>query len=217
MSLNDTQRKILEQLRGSIESGESLSLRDLGKEFGLSANTVLYHVRRLEQEGFIVRGTDGKVVRVNSPDANSAIAFLPLLGNAHCGPPLNEIVEDNVSQMIPVPLRILGRNSKRQLYLVRAVGDSMVPKIEDGDMIVMEENPSPQTGNIVVARVSDGFTIKIFKETDKEYILKPYNPKYEPFVFKKDQINQEFNLDGVAIGVFKPELNLQDGGDNNES
>ncbi|MFH1792700.1 MAG: S24 family peptidase [Patescibacteria group bacterium] len=212
MALNDTQRKLLERLRVSIESGESLSLRDIGKEIDLSANTVLYHIRKLEQEGFIVRGPDGKVVRVNSPDANSAIAFLPLLGNAHCGQPLNEIIEDHVTQMIPVPLRILGRNTKKQLFLVRAVGDSMVPKIEDGDLVVMEENPTPQTGSIVVARVAEGFTIKIFKETEKEYILKPYNQKYEPFVFKKNQINQELNLDGTAIGVFKSESNLQDGG-----
>lgn len=212
MALNDTQRKLLERLRGSIESGESLSLRDIGKEIDLSANTVLYHLRKLEQEGFIVRGPDGKVVRVNSPDANSAIAFLPLLGNAHCGQPLNEIVEDHIAQMIPVPLRILGRNTKKQLFLVRAIGDSMVPKIEDGDLVVMEENPTPQPGSIVVARVAEGFTIKIFKETEKEYILKPYNQKYEPFVFKKDQIDQELNLDGTAIGVFKSESNLQDGG-----
>lgn len=211
MSLNDTQRKLLERLKTSIESGEEVSLRDLGDEFGLAANTILYHVRKLEQDGFIVRGHDGKVTRVNSPDANSAIAFLPLLGNAHCGQPLNEIVEDHITQMIPVPLRILGRNSRKQLYLVRAVGDSMVPKIEDGDLIIMEENPAPQAGNIVVARIAEGFTVKIFKETDSEYILKPYNQKYEPFVFRKDQVNEAFNIDGVAVGVFKPELNLQGG------
>ncbi len=198
-------------LRASIEAGESLSLRAIGTEIDLAANTVLYHIRKLEHDGFIIRDSNGRVIRVNSPDANSAIAFLPLLGNAYCGQPLNEIVENHITQMIPVPLRILGRNSKKQLYLVRAVGDSMVPKIDDGDLIIMEENPAPQSGSIVVARIADGFTVKIFKETDSQYILKPYNPKYEPFVFNKDQVNQTFNIDGVAIGVFKLELNLQGG------
>ncbi len=211
MTLSDIQRRLIERLKTSIESGEVISLRNLGDEFDLAANTILYHIRKLEQDGFIVRGHDGKVTRVNSPNASSAIAFLPLLGNAHCGQPLNEIAEDHITQMVPIPLRILGRNSKKQLYLVRAVGDSMVPKIDDGDLIIMEENQDPQVGSIIVARIAEGFTVKIFSETESEYVLKPYNHKYEPFVFKKNQVNEAFNIDGVAIGVFKPELNLREG------
>lgn len=213
MALNDTQRKILEMLKQAIESGEVISLRDIGGPLDLSANTVLYHIRKLEGEGFIVRGSDGKVIRVNAPDNNSAISFLRLLGNARCGQPLEQVVEDNVIRMIPIPLRLLGRNTKKHLYLIKAVGDSMYPKIDDGDLVIFEQNASPQQGDMVVARIADGFTIKTFKETEHEYILKPYNTKYEPFVFDKSQRDDLFNIDGVAVGVFKPELNLQEGGE----
>lgn len=210
MSATEIQRKILEQIRLAVSTGHSSSLRDLGKLFDIAPNTVLYHIRKLEELGLIIRDMNGKVIRVNSQDESLAIAFLPLLGTARCGIPLENVVEENTARMVPVPLRLLGKNSKKQLYLVKAIGDSMEPKIEEEDIIVFESKP-PQTGDIVVARLEDGFTIKVFKETPEQLILKPYNQKYEPFVFEKDQEGKTFNIDGVAVGVFKPQENL--GGD----
>lgn len=199
-------------LKQSISSGETISLRDIGRELDLAANTILYHIRKLEKRGLIVRNADGKVVRVNSPEDNSAIAYLPLLGNAACGRPLDAVVEDSTIRMIPIPLHILGRNSKRNLYLIEAVGNSMAEKIENGDYVIFEPNPSPSQGQIVVARTKDGFTIKVFNKTASQCILEPLNSNYLPLVFEKSEIDESFNIDGVAVGIFKPQENLRNGG-----
>jgi len=204
-------RRIFEILKRAVTSGETISLRDIGSELDLSANTVLYHIKRLEEKGLVVRNTDGRVIRVNSPEDSSAIAYLPLLGNAACGQPLDRIVENNTVRMIPVPLHILGRNSKRNLYLIEAVGDSMAEKIENGDYVIFEPNPSPSPGQIVVARTKDGFTIKVFRKTASQCILEPLNPNYLPLVFEKSEINESFNIDGVTVGIFKPQENLKGG------
>jgi len=143
MSISDIQTKILEAIRLGVESGESLSMRNLGEKFDLSANTILYHIRKLEEGGLLVRDSNGRVVRANSPDEKQAVAFLPLLARASCGKPLDEVVDENTARLVPVPLYLLGRNSKRQLYLVKALGDSMSPKIEDGDLVAFEANHSP--------------------------------------------------------------------------
>ena len=212
---NKTRKRIFEILKQAISSGEAISLRDIGSELDLAANTVLYHIKKLEEKGLVVRNIDGKVVRVNSLEDNSAIAFLPLLGNAACGKPLDAIVETETVRMIPVPLNILGRNSKRNLYLIEAVGDSMAEKIENGDYVVFEPNPSPDPGQIVVARTKDGFTIKVFKKTASQCILEPLNPDYLPLVFDKSEIDESFNIDGVAVGIFKPQGNLKGCDENN--
>ena len=211
MALNDFQRKILEKLRLAIEAGEPISLRDLGGEFDLSANTILYHLRKLEDSGFIVRGSDGKVIRVNSPNENSAVAYLPLLGSAHCGIPIKQVVEQFTEKMLPIPLRLLGKNSKRHLYLITAVGDSMYPRVQDGDIIIFEPNPSPIQGSMVVVRTEEGATVKRYKETGTQVILEPENPQYQPLVFDKSEKDELFNIDGVAVGVFKPQENLGGG------
>ncbi|MFH1601880.1 MAG: S24 family peptidase [Candidatus Shapirobacteria bacterium] len=209
---NRTRKRIFEMLSQAISSGEVISLRNIGDELGLAANTILYHIKKLEEKGLVIRNIDGKVIRINSPEDNSAIAFLPLLGNAACGEPLGSIVETETIRMIPVPLNILGRNSKRNLYMIEAVGDSMAEKIENGDYVIFEPNPSPNPGQIVVARTKDGFTIKVFKKTASQCILKPLNPNYLPLVFDKSEIDESFNIDGVAVGIFKPQGNLGGGG-----
>lgn len=207
MSTTEIQKRILEELRQAISSGETISLRDLGGIFDVAPNTILYHIRKLEEQGFVVRDVNGRVVRVNSPDENSAIAFLPLLGSARCGKPLENIIDDNTIRMVPIPLRLLGKNTKKQLYLIKAIGNSMEPKIEEEDFVIFESK-HPQVGDLVVARLQDGFTIKVFKENQEQYILKPLNPAYEPYVFNKNQQGKQFNIDGVAVGVFRSQENL---------
>jgi len=207
MSASDIQQKILEKLRQAISIGESISLRDLADIYNVAPNTVLYHIKKLEERGFVVRDVNGKVVRVNSSDDNLAIAYLPLLGSARCGEPLENIVEQNTSRMVPIPLRLLGKNTKKQLYIIKAIGDSMQPKIEEGDFVIFESK-IPQIGEMVVARLRDGFTIKVFRETQEQYILDPLNKAYEPYVFNKNQKGKQFNIDGVAVGVFKSQENL---------
>ena len=88
----------------------------------------------------------------------------------------------------------------------------MYPKIEEEDFVIFESG-QPQSGDIVVARLKDGFTIKIFKEKSDQYILEPINKDYQPFVFDKNQSGKTFNIDGKAVGVFKPQENLE-GGEN---
>lgn len=212
--LNDNQRKLLDVLRGAISSNKTLSMQDMAEEIGVrSPNTIFYHLRKLEEKGFIRRDANGKVTRVNSPDdSTSALAYLPELGNARCGAPLDQIVDEATSRMVPVPLRLLNKNLKSDLYLIQAVGDSMSPKIEEGDYVIFEAKQTPQNGDIVVARTEEGFTIKVFKEIKDQLILKPINSKYAPFVFNKNQENKTFNIDGIAVGVFKPQENLEGGG-----
>lgn len=211
--VSNIQQKLLEILRNAISSSDSLSMQDMANEIGVSSpNTILYHLRRLENAGLIRRDAFGKVIRVSSSDSVNAFAFLPLLGNAKCGIPLDQVVEENSTQMMPIPLRLLGRNISSNLYLVKAVGDSMSPKIEDGDFVVFEHTSTPKAGEIVVARTNEGFTIKILKEMANQYLLEPVNKRYGPLVFDKNQKDKIFNVDGVAVGVFKPQKNLQGGG-----
>lgn len=212
--LSSVQKRIIEVVRRAINSGEDLSMRGVAEEIGVrSPNTVLYHLRQLEKKGLLVRNEAGKVMRVNSPDeVTGSIALLPLFGNARCGPPLDQIVDEATQEMVSVPLGTIDRGLKRALYLVRAVGKSMAPKIEDGDLVIFEPSQIADRGKIVVARTQEGFVIKRFKETPTQFVLESINPEFDNLVFNKADEGKVFNIDGVAIGVFKPEDNLRNGG-----
>ena len=126
-------QEVFEILERALIAGDSLSLRNIGSELNLAPNTILYHFKKLEEKGLIVRDSAGKVVRVNSPEDGLSLAYLPLLAKAPCGPPLEEIIDEATVRMIPIPLTLLGRNQKRNLFLIEAVGASMADKIESGD------------------------------------------------------------------------------------
>ncbi len=206
MSLTTIQTKILETLQNAITADEALSLRDIAERIGVkSANAVLYQVRKLEKIGNIMRDNNGKVIGVSMPNSSNALAFLPLLGNAACGLPFEQIEQE---RMIPAPLGFFRRSLSSKLYIVKAVGNSMSPKIQDGDYIVFEKDLDPTNGSVVVARTRQGFTVKVFKERKDELILEPINKDYRPLVFPKKGSKDDFVIDGVAVGVFKPQENL---------
>lgn len=212
--LSDTQRKLLEIIRNAIAHGDEPSVRDLMDDMEFSSTrSITYQLEQLERAGCLVRDASGRIIRVNSiEEGTPAVSFLPLLGSAPCGLPF--IVEENYERLIPVPLRLLGRNTKKKLYLVKAIGDSMSPKIEDGDLIIFEPNSSPEDGSIVVARTEEGVTIKTLKILGSQLILKPINEKFLPLVFEKNKIStKNLEFDGVAIAVIKPEKNLKNGGE----
>lgn len=212
--VSDTQRKMLEVIRNHIAHGDEPSIRGLADEMGFSSTrSITYQLERLEGAGYLVRGANGKVIRVNvAEEGTPAVSFLPLLGSAPCGSPFT--VEENYERLVPVPLRLLGRNSKKKLYIVRAVGDSMSPKIEDGDLVIFEPNPSPENGSIVVARTEEGVTIKKFKDLGPQLVLEPVNNKFLPLVFEKEDVSREtVEIDGAAVTVIKTEENLREGGE----
>lgn len=211
--LNENQRKLLEVLKNSIINDESLSMQEMAVRINVdSPNTVLYHIRKLEDKGLVARNENGKVIRVNSPDdAVGAVAFLPLLGSARCGTPLDQIESDIVERMLPIPLKLLGHNSKKRLYLIKAIGDSMSPMIQDTDIVIFEANKSPNVGNIVIARTKEGSVVKRFQETSYQYLLESENPKYAPLVFDKASVGTSLNIDGVAVGLFKSKNSLEGG------
>lgn len=209
--LTDNQRRLLETLREAITNGESLSMQDMADKIQVdSPNTVLYHLRKLEERGLIVRNEAGKVVRVNSLNETSgAISFLPLLGSARCGLPLEQIEADITERMLPVPLRLLGQNIQEKLYLIYAIGDSMSPRIQDSDIVIFRPDSHPVPGNIVIARTEEGAVIKRYRETIDQVILESENPNYSPLVFDKNQMGEQLNIDGIAVGLFKTQVNLE--------
>ncbi len=63
--------------------------------------------------------------------------------------------------------------------LVRVKGDSMVEAgIHEGDLLVVEQQPNANVGDIVVAIVDNEFTVKYLARERNEFVLKPANKAY---------------------------------------
>ena len=63
--------------------------------------------------------------------------------------------------------------------LVRVKGDSMIDAgIHEGDLLVVEQQPNANIGEIVVAIVDNEFTVKYLQREKSGFVLKPANKAY---------------------------------------
>ena len=84
-------------------------------------------------------------------------------------------------------------------YVLKVKGESMIEEgILDGDFVIVERNPSPANGDVVVALLNNAFaTLKKFYREANRIRLQPANASMKP-IYAKDPLIQ-----GVVKGVIR--------------
>ena len=88
-----------------------------------------------------------------------------------------------------MPLFIEHEADVPDMLCIKVTGDSMFPKIEDGDIIIVRKQDSVDSGSIAVVLVDneEGFVKKVVY--DQETIeLHSINPEYAPKIFKGEEV-----------------------------
>ena len=96
-----------------------------------------------EQVGLIAEYFDVTTDFLYGFETNIKQKLIPLIGKSSCGKPKD--YDLNGYEPIPVPLDMY----KDGMYAVEADGDSMKPKINDGDIVYCQPNRIIDNGNIV--------------------------------------------------------------------
>ena len=95
---------------------------------------------------------------------------IPLIGIASCGVP--NLAYNDAIEYIPVPAEL----ARDGVYAVKADGDSMLPKIHSGDVIICDKEMHCENGNIVHYTTIDGESgLKKFQVQDGMATLYPLN------------------------------------------
>ena len=82
--------------------------------------------------------------------------------------------------------------------MLNVKGDSMINAgIFDGDQLIVERCSTACNGEIVVALVDDGATVKTFYKEEGIFRLQPENDFMDPIIVK------EVTILGKVIGVFR--------------
>ena len=72
---------------------------------------------------------------------------------------------------------------------LRIHGDSMEPRMSEGDVVIVRKQDDAESGEIVIAMVNGcDATCKRLKKYAEGIMLLSNNPKYEPMVFSKEEI-----------------------------
>lgn len=84
-------------------------------------------------------------------------------------------------------------------------GDSMEPKIFQGDLLLIKEKNTLGIGDIGIFKINDEIFCKKYKENifTKEITLHSLNPKYESILINKDFCHEnDFYILGKVVGKF---------------
>lgn len=78
---------------------------------------------------------------------------------------------------------------------IEVSGDSMVPKYENGQVVLVDTRKRPQNGDYAVVGLMNGDKyIKRYREVQGFVILESVNPIYEPIVVQKDEIRFAYKI-----------------------
>ena len=111
---------------------------------------------------------------VSEPACESVV--IPILGTVPAGIPIEAIEDVTGWEEIPAEMCTTGK----EFFGLRIKGDSMEPRMRDGDVVIVRKQDSAETGDTVVVLVNgDSATVKKIKYGPDGISLIPTNPVHD--------------------------------------
>jgi len=136
-----------------------------------SKNSVYKLIEWLVDEHIVSKDSRGHIT------PNTMMGAIPLLGLIEAGIPTDTEEQD----LDTVSLEEWLINDKEKTYMLEVKGDSMIEAhIEEGDYVLVERKGEPKLGDIVIAEIDGGWTMKYFRKDKKgNPYLEPANRNYK--------------------------------------
>lgn len=117
---------------------------------------------------------------------------VPLIGAIACGTPIT--AEQNIEQMVCVPSRW------HATFTLTCKGQSMEPRIHDGDLVAIRSQAEVENGEIAAVRIGEEATLKRVYLHPSFIELRPENPAFESIILSREEMNS-VTIEGKAIGL----------------
>lgn len=187
------------------------TVREICDAVGLTSTaTVHARLKKLETLGYIKKEGSknrsitltekylrerGKTPKSIESDYEEEYLKVPVLGKVTAGLPIRAVEEMDCDKF-PLPMDFA---KNKDLFMLKVSGESMInAAILDGDLIIVQQQPNANNGDIVVAMVNDDeATVKTFYKEKGHFRLQPENDTMEPIIV--DQVS----ILGKVVGVFR--------------
>lgn len=190
--VTENEKMVFEFIKDRIEEGYPPTVREICAEFGFkSTSTAHRYINNLTAKGLLEKGNDqNRAIRLTGGNGMK----IPLVGTVTAGIPITAIEE--ITDYISFQP---ARHYSNPLFALKVRGESMInAAILDGDMVVIEQTPYAENGDIVCALVdNESATIKTFYKEDGHYRLQPENDTMDPIIV------DEVSILGKVVGVVR--------------
>ena len=198
-NITPKQKEILEYIKDQILTrGFPPAVREICEAVNLkSTSSVHSHLETLEKNGYIRRDpTKPRAIEILDDNFNLTrreMVNIPIIGRVAAGEPL--LAEQNIEDYFPIPVEYM---PNKQTFMLQVQGESMINAgILSGDYVIVEQTPSAENGEQVVALIEDGATVKTFYREEGIIRLQPENDTYDPIILT------DLTILGKVIGVIR--------------
>jgi repressor LexA len=208
--LTERQEEILNFIQQFLqENGYPPTLREIGKRFDISSTFgVKRHLDALTKKGYLnilSNASRGITITKDEFEAPTSISFnetnnvnqIPIIGRVAAGSPI--MAEENIEGTIGIDSTFLKKDADS--FALKVKGDSMIEAgIFEGDLVIISPKAITANGDIIVARIEDEVTVKVYENKNQQIRLIPQNNNYDPIVIKN---KNEFSIVGKVTGVLR--------------
>jgi SOS regulatory protein LexA len=154
-----------------------------------SKNAVFKLINKLVDSGIITKDSQGRLSPLNM------FGEIKVLGTVDAGIPIN--AEEELLDTMTLDEWLV--ENKESTYMLQVKGESMIDAgIKDGDMVLVDRSKTPINGDIVIAEVDDGWTMKYLKKIGSKVELVPANKNFKTIMPKEN-----LNIAAVVISVIR--------------
>ncbi len=154
-----------------------------------SKNAVSKLVHKLIDAGVLQKDDRGKLIPA------VAVGEVPMLGLVEAGIP--STADSQMLDTLSIEEYLIPK--KEKTFILEVKGDSMIEAhIDEGDLVIAERTQVAKDGDIVIAEVDGGWTMKYFRKDGDKVWLRPANKNY-----KDIYPEYEMRIAAVVTGVIR--------------
>jgi repressor LexA len=194
-SLTPAQSRVYDLIAQQVRDlGVPPTVREMARQLNVAIGTVQDHLAALDRKGAIKKIKDrargATVVGLREMGVR-----LPVLGHVPAGSPREAIAQADEFVSLSDDL------TRGAHFALRARGDSMEPKIEDGDLLLVRVQSDAVDGDVVIAQFEEDAetTVKRFRKKQHRVFLQADNPRYGPF-------HRPFKVTGKVTGLIRTRI-----------
>lgn len=199
---------ILIMKQGEWIKARRIELKKTTRELGAMIGTTGSAVSNIENHGVIpnlgiayklAAALDRPTDWILTGQYNDQTSRIPIIGNTQAGPDKewHELGIGGCYEYVNFPIQ------SNKYYALRVIGDSMSPRVLEGEVVIVDPFISPQTGEDVVVKTQDGETmIKTLASIREDQIfLDSTNTSYKRIIKNKQDILYMHSVVAVARSV----------------
>ena len=178
-----------------IRISNGITQRELAERIGIAPNTYNQYETGKRQPDIatlqaIARELDVSLDELVGgemlPPKSTGGVWIPVLGKVAAGVPISAI--EDILDYEEISLEMA---SGGECFALQVKGDSMEPRIRQGDVVIVRQQPDVDSGDVAVVRINgDEAVVKKLIKGKDSIALVSFNPAYEPRYFSAQEVEE---------------------------